>query len=128
MEGFSIDDVRDTIGTDITRFLDRIEMTASELAEPRPPFLAAVSFEAAGDAGHAIYGTSSLVGAESLASSAKLVERLAEHGQHELSLALKHLDRAKDIAIALRQGAGEMRTMLGLELDHQRDDSGWIAR
>jgi chemosensory pili system protein ChpA (sensor histidine kinase/response regulator) len=130
VQGFSIDDVRDTISTDMTRFIDRIERAAATLEDPHVLRDAgeAPAFQVIGDSGHAMYGTSALVGAESLANTASMIQHLAEDGKHELALAIKHYTRARELALAASSGAGEMRTMLGLELDHQRDDALWIAR
>ena len=129
MASFSIDDVRETLTADITRFLTRIEETAVSLAGmPAASDTAeAGAFRFIEEAGHAMYGTSSLVSAESLASSAKLLEGLAEQGQRELAAAAVHAERARRIAQVVKEGAVEMRTMLDLELEHRGDDAQWIA-
>jgi chemosensory pili system protein ChpA (sensor histidine kinase/response regulator) len=125
MTSFSIDDVRETLTGDVSRFLATIEATASELVDVCVPL--GPSFRSIEDAGHAIYGTSSLVSAASLATSAHLLEDLAERGQRELALAAEHAERARRIAEAVRDGAVEMRSMLELELDHRCDDAQWLA-
>lgn len=126
MEGFSIDDVRDTIGTDMIRLITRIEQATSgaELGQT----LEASAFHAIGDAAHSIYGTSALVGAQSIAETAGSIQKLAELGRQELATAMTHLARARELALIAKEGAGEMRTMLALELDHQRQDASLVAR
>ncbi|HLL24823.1 MAG TPA: hypothetical protein VK427_21970, partial [Kofleriaceae bacterium] len=130
--GFTIDDVRDTLTKDMTRFLGKIESGAREILERRDLGLEAVPlmlpiFQAVGDHGHAIYGTSRLVSARSLADSAARLESLAHAGRDELSRALQHLSRARDIAGTLVGGAGDMLAMLSLELEHRADEASAIA-
>ncbi|HEY2516305.1 MAG TPA: Hpt domain-containing protein [Polyangiaceae bacterium] len=134
MASFSIDDVRDTIRADITRLLARIEETARGFARhPDPPTGEsagegeAQSFQAIGDCGHAIFGTSALVEAESLASSARCLEKLAARGEEEARLAALHLSRARRLAEVAALGAGEMRQMLELELQRRGDEAQWSS-
>ncbi len=130
MASFSIDDVRETMTADVTAFLTRIEEASIRLSDattPHPSGQPAPSFRAIEDAGHAIYGTSSLVGADSLAVSAKLIEELAVCGQEALELAAHHAERARRIASLALSGAAEMRGMLDLELDRRGDDAQWLA-
>ena len=130
MASFSIDDVRETMTADVRAFLTKIEQASTLLSDAYPPPLpgqSAPSFRAIEEAGHAIYGTSSLVGADSLATSAKLVEELAIRGQEMLELAAHYGERARRIASLAATGAGEMRGMLDLELDKRGDDAQWLA-
>src|SRR3954469_11692008 len=118
MASFSIDDVRDTMTADVRAFLTKIEDCSVQLSDAYPPppsGQAAPSFRAIEEAGHAIYGTSSLVGADSLATSAKLIEELALRGQELLELAAHYGERARRIASLALSGAAEMRGMLDLE-------------
>src|SRR4051812_37260488 len=113
MSGFSIDDVRATITKDINLLLEQIEKNARDVvgtpsAPLRDRLVTWAPFKVMEEAGHAIYGTSALVSAESLASSARLVEELAEEGARELALAVKHMDRARTIAEGVAAGAAEM--------------------
>jgi chemotaxis protein histidine kinase CheA/ActR/RegA family two-component response regulator len=133
--GFSIDDVRGTLTTDITRFLGRIETTARELSELAVDNVAEAipMFQTIGDNGHAIFGTTSLVSAESLSSSAMMMERMALLGRDDLARAARHLERARKIAEVLSAGAGEMLAMLSLELDDRPIEAtkiaaGWRSR
>jgi len=131
MTGFSIDDVKETIGKDITELLGRIEETATSFADVALRLHAdeatTRAFQLISDTGHAIYGTSSLVEATSLSTSARVIERLADRGNRELLLAKEHAERAREIAIAVRNGVSEMRSMLSLELGHRADEAEWLA-
>src|SRR5690242_13558568 len=106
MASFSIDDVRDTLRADITQLLARIEESARVLTEvPEPPSgEEGPSFRATGDRGHAVYGTCALVEAESLAQSARCLEKLAARGDDEVRRASSHLARARRIAEIAAQG------------------------
>ncbi len=130
--GFTMDDVRDTLTTDVTRFLGRIEATARELSERRDLGVDEVPraiplFQQIGDQGHAIHGTTCLVDAASLATSAELVERLALLGRDDLARAARYLERAREIAKALTGAAGDMLAMLSLELDDRSEEADKIA-
>src|SRR5688500_13886753 len=132
MNGFTIDDVRDTLTRDVTRFLGRIETTARDLCDRRDLAHESVHdavplFQTIGDHGHAIFGTTSLVAADSLSSSASAVERLAMLGRDDLARAARHLERARRIAAVLADGATEMLAMLSLELDERCGDATKIA-
>jgi chemosensory pili system protein ChpA (sensor histidine kinase/response regulator) len=129
MASFSIDDVRETLTADVTELLSRIEQCARVLtALPEPPTdEAGPSFRAIGDNGHALHGTCSLVGAESIATSARSLERLAERGETEVRAAAAHLASARRIAETVAAGVTEMRQMLGLELEKRGDDAEWLA-
>ena len=74
-------------------------------------------FETVGELGHALAGTTSLVGAESLADSARLLEETARAGQEALRQMERHAARARALAGVCRDGAVQMRQMLALELD-----------
>lgn len=127
MASFSIDDVRETLTTDLTRFLARIDATAEELVEATRPPRPDATFRVLEDAGHAIYGTTALVGATSLSGSARLLETLAQRGEEEFTKALEHAARAHEIAALIRAGGKEMSEMLEHELDRRSDDAQWIA-
>lgn len=133
MSGFSIDDVRETFTADITNFLGRIEEAARALLAS--PALEANSlrdiggtflFEKVGDFAHAITGTSSLVSANSLAESARMIEHLGGKGLEEVRLVEAHAKEARRIAQHCAEGAAEMRAMLDLELKHDSDEAEWL--
>jgi chemosensory pili system protein ChpA (sensor histidine kinase/response regulator) len=129
MASFSIDDVRDTLQGDITQLLSRIEESARVLARlpELPTSEEGPSFHAVGDQGHAIYGTSALVGAESLATSARCLEKLAGLGQEEVRLAAAHLANARRLADAAALGVNDMRQMLEHELAGRSEEAEWCA-
>src|SRR4029079_7273915 len=130
--GFTIDDVRETLTRDVTRSLGRIERAAREILDDRElaidgepaslPRLIAI-----GEQSHAIYGTSRLVSAQSLADSSARMETLAQHGREQLARALRHLAVVRDIAAAMVGGSTDMLEMLSLELDGKRREAETIA-
>lgn len=101
MTGFTIDDVRETMGPDITSRLAHIELTARAVLLS-PPLARSIEngsppprFRAIADASHAIFGTSSLVHADSLSSTAQVLERLAEQAESSsMSNDMPHLRAA----------------------------------
>lgn len=130
--GFTIDDVRETLTRDVTRSLGRIERAARDILDDRE---VAVDGEPAslprllaiGEQSHAIYGTSRLVAAQSLADSSARMEALAHHGREQLSRALRHLAAVRDIAAAMVGGSTDMLAMLSLELDSKPGEAQAIA-
>src|SRR6266545_8218787 len=91
MSSFSIDDVRESFKADVSLYLTRIQRGAqAALAAPalRPEALAAElrpAFVPLADLSHAIFGTSGLVGAESLHESAQALEELARAGEEAVA-------------------------------------------
>jgi chemosensory pili system protein ChpA (sensor histidine kinase/response regulator) len=132
MAGFSIDDVRETFNTDVSSLLTRIEEGAQLLLGPTglvEPSLRLPDgrpiFEALADVGHAIGGTTSLVGVESLTESARALEELARGGQEMLVQIEEGMARARETARLCLQGVGRMRGMLQLELAHRSSEAIW---
>ncbi|HVH43127.1 MAG TPA: hypothetical protein VM925_12320, partial [Labilithrix sp.] len=124
--------MRGTIDDDVRQLLERIETAAAGLVASQPPPDGSVNgrnpaFQIIEDAGHAIYGTSALVAAESLASCARVIEQMAERAQLDLLVAARHRERARKLTELVRTGAGEMRNMLRLELEHSSDEAQWLA-
>lgn len=127
MASFTIDDVRDTLRADVLRLIGHIEeSTSALLAIPELPDKSEL-FSGVGDDGHALFGTTSLVGADSIAMTARVVEDLAARGRTLAAEAAQRAEGARLIADLLRRAASEMRTMLDLELEHQADDAQWVA-
>jgi chemosensory pili system protein ChpA (sensor histidine kinase/response regulator) len=136
MPTFSIDDVRETFTADVSSFLVRIEQSArlllgtpalargpQEAAEPQQE--GRTVFEAIGEFGHAIVGTTSLVGADSLTDSARALEGLALRG-HQAFVDLDGcVSRARRAAELCAEGARRMRGMLDLELERRSSEALW---
>ena len=81
-------------------------------------------FESISELGHAIVGTTSLVGADSLTDSARALEDLALRG-HEALLELDRcLSKARRAAELCSEGARRMRGMLDLELGKRSSEAG----
>ncbi len=129
MASFSIDDVRDTLRADITRILQRIEEGSRLLATLKEPPVGedTSSFRGIGDGAHAIYGSCALVGAESLATSARSLEKLAERGEEEATRAREAVLSAKRFGKAAKYAVQQMREMLELELSSRGDEAQWAA-
>jgi chemosensory pili system protein ChpA (sensor histidine kinase/response regulator) len=124
---FSLDQVRETFTADITRLLGRIEEAAaaalsSHEAAVRPAFVTL------GESGHAIAGTTALVGVSSLNASARLLEETARAGEESLRQAAWHAERARLLAGVCADGAKQMRQMLTLELAARSAEADKLAR
>ena len=128
MPHFSIDDVKETLTADVNRFLVHIENCSMSLldapqlvpepigdAEGRP------YFELIGDDSHNLDGTTGLVGAQSIAGTARLLEDLAGQGQAACVQIAELAARARMIASICAEGAEAMREMLQLELVHDSE-------
>ena len=139
MPTFSIDDVRETFTVDVSSFLGKIDEGARRLlgspvlaALPAEPDLSSEplvdgrpTFELISEFGHAIVGTTSLVGADSLTDSARVLEELALRG-HEAFVDLDRCAaRARRTAEQCLEGARRMRTMLELELARKPSEAVW---
>src|SRR4051794_40045218 len=131
---FSIDDVRETFTADATNIIARLQAAAESLLAA-PALAAAAASEAPGrppfvqlgELGHTLVGTTSLVGADSLATTAHLLEETARSGQEELRLMEQHASRARELAAVCLEGATQMREMLRLELDRRPADAGVLS-
>src|SRR6185436_1929865 len=82
-------------------------------------------FEAIADFGHALGGTTSLVGADSLTESAHALEELARGGQEAIQDLERCAARAQQAARLCLTGAQHMRTMLEKELEGQTSQAMW---
>ncbi len=87
-------------------------------------------FEAIANHSHAVAGSSSLVHADSLASTARLLETLSESGHRTLERLNHHMVKARALAALCIDGAGQMREYLKLELEGRRAEAlakaeGW---
>src|SRR6478672_1464654 len=113
---FSIDEARDTFTADVTRLIGQIQGAADLLLAYDVPLTPRVgpyerpAFEAAAELGHALVGTTALVGAESLAGSGRLLEELAGAGAESLRQMALHAERASHYARLCADGAVQMRS------------------
>jgi len=131
MSSFSIDDVRDSFTADVSQFLTRIQREAQAALGARalePSGSDRPGFAMLGDLGHAIYGTSGLVGASSLHESARALEDLARLGEAEVAKIEEAQAKARAIAKACGEGVAHMRRMLFIELDHRGPDALALAK
>jgi chemosensory pili system protein ChpA (sensor histidine kinase/response regulator) len=134
MPTFSIDDVRETFTNDVSSFIGRIEEGARVLLEApvfslgkeaEPQVEGRPLFESISEMGHAIVGTTALVGADSLTDSARALEDLALRG-HEAFVELDRcLSKARRAAELCSEGARRMRGMLELELAKRGSEALW---
>jgi chemosensory pili system protein ChpA (sensor histidine kinase/response regulator) len=132
MSGFSIDDVRDTLNRDVGSLLAEVERAAGEIAGGCADGSSGLEerFVQIEHGGHAVYGSTSLVGARSLSSSARLLEELSQRGAEALRLSQELARRAREAALLCNAGAERMRELLVLELDHRGEEAveagrGW---
>jgi chemosensory pili system protein ChpA (sensor histidine kinase/response regulator) len=131
MSGFSIDDVRDTLNRDVGSLLGEVERAAGEIASACADGAAGgleERFVQIEHGGHAIYGSTSLVGAGSLSSSARLLEELSQRGAEALRLSQELARRAREAALLCSAGVGQMRELLALELDHRGPEATEAGR
>jgi chemosensory pili system protein ChpA (sensor histidine kinase/response regulator) len=75
-----------------------------------------------------VFGTSSLVGARSLAETAKRLEQMALEADGALRDLFVRAATVKRVASACLEGAAAMQSMLRLELEHQSDRAEALAR
>jgi chemosensory pili system protein ChpA (sensor histidine kinase/response regulator) len=133
MTAFSIDDVRETMPREVRAFLGGIEGAAEEFLQAYANYAdvepqSATLLRSMRHYGHAIYGTSSLVSATTLAACADLVERLAERGHAELIEAQERMHRARLVVELLPRGVGQMRRVLDLALEHADEAASALAK
>ena len=99
--GFSIDDVRETFTADAGSLIARLQTAAEallgspRLSEQPVEYSGRSPFETVAELGHALAGTTALVGAQSLADSARLLEETARAGQEALRQMELHAARAR---------------------------------
>lgn len=127
MTSFCIDDVRETMPREVIAFLSKIEDSARDFVAAEGIAQQAALLNSVRHAGHAIYGTSSLVSATTLAACADIIERLAERGHTELAEAEARVARARRTVALIPTGIEQMRAVLELELVHERDEADWLA-
>jgi chemosensory pili system protein ChpA (sensor histidine kinase/response regulator) len=120
---FSIDDVRETFTADASGLIARLQLAAEtllaspKLGDQKIEYTGRCPFDASADLAHALTGTTSLVGAQSLVDSARLLEQTARAGQESLRQMEIHGARARALAGICRDGAAQMREMLTFELN-----------
>jgi chemosensory pili system protein ChpA (sensor histidine kinase/response regulator) len=134
---FSIDQVRETFTADVNRLLGEI-LDATDAVMGTPPSLPAdiggrPAFDAMGDAGHALLGTTRLVGVTSLSESARVLEETSRAGQEAVRQLLAQATRVRALAEVASEGALQMKEMLALELAKKGEEAlrlsmAWQAR
>jgi chemosensory pili system protein ChpA (sensor histidine kinase/response regulator) len=133
MTSFTIDDVRDTMPAEVTKFLGEIEGSGRDLLAQVPlssqdgwhPIRALLRTVAA--RGHAISGTSLLVSANALASCSRSIEKLAARTDIELREAQARAERARRAIELIPAGVAHMHAILKLELEHRQEEAQWAA-
>jgi chemosensory pili system protein ChpA (sensor histidine kinase/response regulator) len=135
MERFTIDDVRDSFAADMAAKIRRVlEAGQALLDSPNletpvalDPADGIPGFDAVTQACHAIFGTSALVSARSMAESARLLEILAVVGSDALQQIEKQARVSRSLGEACLEGAQALGRMLELELDHKSDEAWEVA-
>ncbi len=125
---FTLDDVRDSFTNDMTRFLAEVEKgsraiaSASALAPGdrtwQPPINAMVVGL------HGIAGSSSLVGVDTMATTARRLEDIAAMATESVDAVRMHLERLKKIASTCLEGSSDLRVMLEHELAGRKVEAG----
>ena len=124
---FSLDLVRDSVQSDVSNFLGRIEDQARALAELPLSWPAGPALEAIGIQCHGIAGTTSLVGLSAMSSSARLLEHLAEVGKELVAELELMAARTRDLGGLYLDGAAALRAMLAHELAGQGQESARLS-
>jgi chemotaxis protein histidine kinase CheA len=125
---FSLDDVRDSYTNDMTRFLTEVEKGSKAIASAsalapgdrmwQPPINAMVVGL------HGIAGSSSLVGVETMAITARRLEDVAAMANESVLALRVHLERLKRIASTCLEGTSDLRVMLEHELAGRKTEAG----
>jgi chemosensory pili system protein ChpA (sensor histidine kinase/response regulator) len=135
MDRFSIDDVRESFAADMGAKIARIAnagaalVASGSLAVPAAPDPeeGIPGFDAVSHALHAIFGTSALVSARSMAESARLLEILADEGRASLAEIERQARLGRSLGEVCIEGARALERMLALELDHKSDEAWALA-
>ncbi|HEY4175806.1 MAG TPA: Hpt domain-containing protein [Kofleriaceae bacterium] len=125
---FTLDDVRESFTNDITRFLTEIEKgskaiaSATALAPADRTWLPPINAMVVGL--HGIVGSSSLVGVDTMASTARRLEDIATLASESVNALRAHIARLKKIAGTCLEGSSDLRVMLEHELAGRKTESG----
>lgn len=128
MTAFGLDDVRESYTGDVTRFLAEVESSANSvvstaaLALPaerswKPPVESMIVGL------HGIVGSSSLIGLDTMTSSARRLEVIAGSAAESLRMLTWHATRLQRIAAMCIDGAADLRGILEYELAGRKDDA-----
>src|SRR5574339_565630 len=135
MDRFSIDDVRESFAADLAAKIRRVHeagqalLASPNLATPvaHDPVDRIPGFDSVSLACHALFGTSALVSARSMAESARLLEILARVGKDALEGIEKSGRIGRSLGEACVEGAQALARMLELELDHRSEEAWDVA-
>lgn len=112
---FPLELVRDSVTSDVTAFLARMDAAAAELAE-QPAWTARAAFASIAVQCHGIAGTTSLVGLGSLTAAARLLEDIAERGQALVAEVEERAARARALGGLYVECGTALRAILEREL------------
>ena len=135
MDHFSLDNVRDSFAADVAAQIRRVHeagqalLGSDSLATPVAidPVDKIPGFDAISHACHAIFGTSALVSARSMAESARLLEILTTVGKDALAEIERNGRIGRSLGEACVEGAQALARMLELELDHRNEEAWEVA-
>jgi chemosensory pili system protein ChpA (sensor histidine kinase/response regulator) len=121
MKAFGLDDVREAYTNDVTRFLAEVENNARAVASLAIPAErdCQVTVNSIVVGLHGIVGSSSLIGVDSMATTARRLENIAGSAAESVRVLKWHLTRLKRIAATCLDGAAELRVILEHELAGQ---------
>jgi chemosensory pili system protein ChpA (sensor histidine kinase/response regulator) len=128
MTAFGLDDVRESYTGDVTRFLAEVESSAnSVVSNAALAFPAERSWQPPVDSMvvglHGIVGSSSLIGLDTMASSARRLEAIAGCAAESLRMLTWHATRLERIATLCLDGAADLRVILEHELAGRTADA-----
>ena len=121
MAAFGLDDVRESYASDVGRFLTAVEGNArtvvgtAALASPTDRNCQ-LPVDAIVVGLHGIVGSSSLIGLDSMTTTARRLEAIAGSAAESIRMLKWHAARLKRIAATCLDGATELRVILEHEL------------
>jgi chemosensory pili system protein ChpA (sensor histidine kinase/response regulator) len=128
MTAFGLDDVRESYTSDVTRFLAEVERGARRVASAMTVALPADSnWEEPIDSMvvglHGIVGSSSLIGLDSMTTTARQLEGIAGSAAESARMLRWHATRLQRIAAACIDGVRDLRTIVNHELAGRGDEA-----
>ena len=134
MDGFSLDDVRETFAADMRQVLGDLLANAEVAANAEALTTASAEaqarvalLEAAEDACHAVSGSSAQVGATGLAQGAQAVRALLGSLRQACDALALASAEATRLGQAVERALPDLGRLLDLELDHRRADADALA-
>lgn len=128
MTAFGLDDVRESYTNDVTRFLSEVENNAKLIVSAATLTIPAErNWQQPVDSMvvglHGIVGSSSLIGVETMTTTARQLETIAQSAAESIRMLKWHATRLNRIASVCLDGAIELRMILNHELDGRAEQA-----